>query len=342
MARQPRKTRTKQAETEKLVAAIKFVAASHRTGGAIYQDHFTIQNKTVIAFDGILAAGALIDEDLCVYPNIKQVLASIDHCKTASSLTQINPQMLRISSSSFRANIQCTDASRMQHAWPDDPTVAINQGFIEALIIAGKLVSDTADNVIQASVMVTDHMVASTDNGMAIQIWTGIGTCGHTVAVPKVFINLLAKTSKEPSYLGIGKNSLTVFYTDNSWYRTQLYDVSWPPIDRVFTHSDDVVFGALEPDFHKAVADVLPFVESNVMFIADNIIASHTTNEHGAFAAMKFSMGNFKTNAKHLSLLKDMSVQMYGIYDIPDNEIFYANGVTSHKMLVRLAISPME
>lgn len=341
MARQPRKSRTKASvkETEKLISAVKFVANATNVRGQVYTDHLMICKRTIIAFDGIIAAGAIIDEDLMACPSIKQLLAAIDHCQSASALTQVSPDLLRISSSKFRANIDCVSPTLMQDAWPDNVLCEINQALIDALILAGNIVTDSADRVIQCSVQLTDNIVAATDGGIAVQIWTGVSTCGHTLAIPKMFINKLAKTAKQPTHMGVGTNSLTIYYSDYSWMRTQLYAVTWPPIDRVFAHSGEAQFKEFPADFHSGVDDITAFVENNVMFISDNILASHAEPEKGAIYTLSATMGSFKTSAKHLSVLAKLGVTHYGIYDVPDNEVFYAKSDTP---ALRVAISAME
>jgi len=82
-------------------------------------------------------------------------------------------------------------------------------------------------------------------------------------------------------------------------------------------------------------------VEDNTVFINDNVIASHIEPERGSFFVTKAPVGTFKTNIKHLSLLSRLGLTEYAIYDVPGNEIFYAQGMCG-SMPIRAAISAKD
>jgi hypothetical protein len=345
MARRARRAskRAANAEVEQLISAVKFVGASSRLSDHEFQNYFNWHNGQLTATDGVHSAGALTREQLDCCPNIEQLTHAITQCQDSSALTQVTDVLLRVTSPKFRGNIECVRRSAVHEAAPDNPTVAIDQSIIDALVTLSCIASNTATSVIQCVVQLDNYTCSATDGGIAAQIYHGQVLVQTPLAVPKAFIDLLSRTKKTPAWLGVGADALTltIFYTDDSWYKTQLYETKWPNIDNVFTHSGELSFAPIPSDFTVGIDTIKPVTDDNVVYINDNIIASHVAPEKGAFFVMKAPIGTFKTNIKHLALLPKLGVQEYSIYDIPGSEIFYGQGMCG-AMPLRVAVSAMD
>lgn len=266
--------------------------------------------------------------------------SAIAKCKLASALTQESMSILRIKSDKYRANVPCIDPSCFPDIWPDNPCITIDDNFVEALKIAGKLVSTTGSRIIECAIMLSDGIIAATDGKIAVQIFHPYHI-GKTLSIPKLFIQLLEKTKKTPLYAGWSDTTLTIFYNDFSWYRTNLYDVQWPPIDSVFLRTNRITLHELPLEYSTAIDAVKPFVENDIMYIIDNMIASHCEATIGAFHTVSGSMGHFKTSSKHLSLLPELRITQFGIYDNPNEELLFGCGQVGNYN-IRVAISGME
>jgi hypothetical protein len=90
----------------------------------------------------------------------------------------------------------------------------------------------------------------ATNTTVLFEYWHGIDLPPWGFAIPKAFAAAIVKTPKKPTGFGFGERSVTIWFEDGSWLKTQLFNVSeWPNIDKQFEYTffpSDVPEGLFE------------------------------------------------------------------------------------------------
>lgn len=273
------KAAKKKQEAPKIVKALEFVSLAQRDTGAPYQTHVRMGFKTLTACDGVLTAGALIDEDIIACPHSATLLAALKKCSGALALAQVDNSRLSVRAGSFQVFIQCAEGSLLTDMQPDVPTHAADDRLRTALSKVAPLIAENAQRVIGACAYLRPGSVQTTNGHMILEAWHGLDMPG-AMLVPKAFIAALGKVDKPIQAVGATGSSLTVYFDDKSWLKTQLYAEKWPDCDSLLNRETNAV--RLPEGFFDAVDHVKPFVTDNHIRIRPGFIASH--NDEGAGA----------------------------------------------------------
>src|SRR4051812_42053534 len=110
MARQPR-AKAEPKKSSQLLAALQFCSCVSEKLGAPYETHIALRNNWAIAFNGIVAAGCPIIEDVHTNPHNLLLIEALSKCDDNYSLTQLDSNRLAVKSGKFKAVIPCLDAA---------------------------------------------------------------------------------------------------------------------------------------------------------------------------------------------------------------------------------------
>jgi hypothetical protein len=113
-----------------------------------------------------------------------------------------------------------------------------------------------------------------------IESWHGIDM--PPLAVPKVFAQLIANSDKALSAFGFSNNSVTFYFEDDSWYKTQLYVDKYPDVDRIWQKLDGTHM-PFNADIFDAIAQVTSFMSEDrfIRILADRV-CTHDVEGVGA------------------------------------------------------------
>jgi hypothetical protein len=278
MARQPR---AKPAEPVKstLLTAIEFCSCVTEKLGAPYETHIGLHGNWAIAFNGIVAAGTPIADDIFCYPHNHYLVEALSHCDETFSLTQLSNDRLSVKSGKFKAIVPCLDPKLMQVALPDPQIVGITNEFKKAVEAVGVLADINSDHVLTASVLMNGQSVISTNRKMLLEYWHGLDL-PFNVPLPKQFVAALAKQKKNLSGFGFSDCSATFYFEDGSWLRTQLYSESWPDVSRILNRPANL--WSIDPNFFTALKAVSKFSEDGNVYLDTNMLRSHNNDLQGA------------------------------------------------------------
>ena len=96
MARKPGTKST--ATSNALLEALQFCSCVSEKLGASYETHIGLKDNWAIAFNGIVAAGAPINETLTCYPHTLLLVDALSKCDENFTLTQLDNDRLSIKS----------------------------------------------------------------------------------------------------------------------------------------------------------------------------------------------------------------------------------------------------
>lgn len=298
MARQPRAIKTEN--KSKLLTALEFVSVVSEKLGAPHETHVGLKNKWAVAFNGIVAAGAPIDEDVYCFPHNLLLIEALSKCEEAFSLTQLDNGKLSIKSGKFKAMVPCLDPLLMQEAIPDPMIVGIDNRFRDAVNAVGVLASENAQHVLTASVLMNGQSVISTNRVMIMEHWHSLDLPPN-VPLPKEFVKALVSVKKNLTGFGFSNSSATFYFEDGYWLRTQLYAEAWPDVSRILELKGNL--WSIDPNFFKALSAVAPFSEDGQVYSDTNLLMSHPENTGASYEVTGLPKG-FVYPIKQLLMLK--------------------------------------
>lgn len=330
----PRRQPKELSETEKLVKAIEFLAVAQKDPeknkdlGLTYQAHMALQQSTAVAFDGVLAAGTFVDfGDVRSAPQTFKLLAALKRCKTQYSVTQAENGELIVRSGAFRAAIAAMPLQDLAtlNIYPDQPIVAVDDRLKVAFALLNPLLVENTQYVVTSSLMLTNGVVKATDRALLVEYWHGLQLSQTPIAlvIPKTAVTAVAKTTKKLTSLGFSQQSVTFWFEDNSWIRSQLHTEPYPNTDGIFGFAP--VCSELPKKLKEAVEAVAPFSVDNNVYLNQNEVASHVDNATGATHDCKGLAGGWIFNIKRLldvlnfATHADWTSSKIGVYFQADN-----------------------
>ena len=277
MANRPRsKPETK---TNALLSALQFLQAVTKEAGAVYETHCILYNKWATAYNGILSAGHAIEDDLFACPNNSMLVKALAKCGENFSLTQLDVGRLQVKSDKFKAIVKCIEAIQLTPGFPDPPQYDINDSLKEALIAVGVLANENAQDIVGASIYLSNGSVIATDKRAIFEYWHGL-VLPYGVSIPVHIVDCLAKTKKQLARLGCSNNSVTFYFNDGSWIKTQLYAEPWPDTGRILNQKSSLV--PIPADFFKGLEAVEPFASEGMVYFDAGVLRSHPETGVGA------------------------------------------------------------
>lgn len=272
-------TKKEQEDKNELVKALEYVCLNQRDEGTPGQTHCIITNSDVITFDGIIALGYPIENELSGCPQTKTFLAALKRAKGAYSLTQQSPTALVLQAGRLRATIPCLEPENLASASPDPFCAALPDEWRIGLGIVGDLASETASKVEFASVCVQSGTMLGTDGIIALEYWHGLNM--PRIILPKTFINILKKIPLKIVSFGFSETTFTVYFENAAWIKTQLYEDQWPIEQLNKILSRNIEMYKLPFEFEEALNAVDPFSEGQVI-IRNGKIQTHSKESIGA------------------------------------------------------------
>lgn len=278
MARKP-KPKVEPTKSNGFLEALKFCALITKDVGPINETHVILANQQVSAFNGVLATGHKISEDIRACPQNKLMVEALSKCGENLSITQLDNNRLSIKSNKFKALVPCVENYLLQEAMPDEPIAIIDNRFKEAIQNLSGLNSDDGQRIELASILMNGYSLLATTGTVLFEAWHGIHL-PDGIALPKAVIQPLIKINKNLVRFGFSNNSVTFWFEDQSWLKTQTFAGSWPAIPNVLDTPCHPY--PPPPQFFEAVDAVGPFSSDGNVYFAREVLQSHLDASTGA------------------------------------------------------------
>ncbi len=312
MAR-PKKRTAEQSSPNTLLTALQFCGMITRDIGPINETHICLGANWACAYNGIIACGHPITEDIYACPQSKLIIEALSKCGEHISFTQLDANRLSIKSDKFKAIIPCIDPTLLKLAVPDPPIADIDDRFKEGLSIVGILPNENAQFVYLASILMNGHSLISTTGKIIIEYWHGIDL-PNNIALPKALIDPLTKTNKKLVKFGFSQSSVTFYFEDASWIRSQLYTERWPDIGTILDRPSNA--WPVSGDFWRALEAVGGFTDTGFVYFDAGILRSHDCFEVAGlpkgpiFPAKQLAM--IRPYADRIDFLMDNGLMFFG------------------------------
>lgn len=299
MSKRPIKRKPEQSNV--LLDALQFVSVVTKSEGSPNETNLLLRGRNVIGFNGILAASCPIDTDIHVYPNAELLVKALSRCTEQYSITQLDQDRLAIKSNKFKAIVPCLNPEMMTPTYPDSAVVSLDNRFREALSAVAVLVQEGAQQVYLASVLLDGASLIATTGKVILEAWGGWNLpCG--IGLPKSFATALAKISKNISKFGCSKSSVTVWFEDESWLRTQIFAEPWPDVGRILNGNANL--WSVPVEFYKAIDAIESFSETGDIYFNKDLLRSHADENKGASYECSGIPNGPIFNAKQLKIIQ--------------------------------------
>lgn len=281
------------------------MALAQRDKGAPYQTHVVLRNRTAVAFDGVLAAGHLIDEDLHACPHSMTLLSALRKSEGVLSVTQLAGDRLSVRSGKFRATVKCLPEASIPGIAPDPMVGAMDNRIRKGLEAVSPFIIENSQRVVMASALIRAGSIVATNGHVLLEYWHGIDLPPGLI-VPKVFINALSKIKHNIIGFGFSQSSLTVYFEGDCWLKTQLYNEKWPDCDAILAKHVGVAH-PLPVGFFEALSAVQDFAEDGRVRLFNGRMQTHADSGMGATYELDGLLVKQVTlNAKHLAPLEGL------------------------------------
>lgn len=242
--------------------------------------HFAISDGTVRAFNGVIALCSPIACNINCTPKASTMVQAISKCNETISMSLTATGRLSIKSGPFKAFIECVEDSD-SHLMPEGERVEINgEELLKALRAVEPFIGIDASRKWTMGVLLKGQSVFATNNVCLVEYWLG-DTFPTVVNIPRVAVLEMLRINEPPLYCRIAEKSISFFYEENKWIRTQLYESEWPDLNPILNVPSNPV--ALPEELFLGLENIKPFCnEFGQVFLSSNGVSTSLNENEGA------------------------------------------------------------
>lgn len=319
----PRKPRSKVVETEKpssgLLEAVKFVGMACNDIGPVNERHIYLGGHWAAASNGIITIACPIKEDIFACPYIKFLMEALQ--RSTEFKLHKKENSLQFEANKFKANIPCVDSTLLTIPSPDEAIANITNDLISAFEIAGSLIDENGQEIIDVSFLLNGRSVISSNRAIIFECWHGLDL-PKGLSLPKAIIAPLSKSKKKLSKIGGSQSSLTFYFEDESWIKTQLFNKEWPSIDFLLDRPSDPK--PLPAGLWEGLSAIAPFSPDGACHFRQGRIQSHAIENAGASYEVPGLPDGLSFTIKQLSLIKPF---IHSIDFKPEISMFFGDKI---------------
>jgi len=291
----------KPAASAPLVEALDFVSVG-TADFQPWQRYVKLVDKMAVTFNGQIAAGYPIAEELTLCPQLDKFKIALNRCGKTLTISETPSAQISVKGDKLRALVKCLQPEELPPCQPDPMICEIGDIIKETFKVCGVLASEAAERVIEASLLLEANTCTGTNGAAILQHWHGVNL-PPAMVVSKLFAAAIAKQAKPLTGFGFSWNadqtqvsSVTFWFEGGAWIKTQCYADKWPDINAVLnvasvpTETNGELFEAIEAVSH--------FNEDGYVTFAENKVMSHDNDGVGAQFPVKGLTGGKKFNGK--------------------------------------------
>ena len=301
MAKPKKRTAEAVSEPSTLLAALKFCGLVTQDIGPINATHIHLGANWATASNGIVSCSHPIAEDIYACPQSRLIIEALSKCNENISFNQLDASKLSIKSGKFKAIVPCIDPTLLNIALPDSPVALINERFKEGLSIVGILPNENAQSVHLASILMNGQSLISTTGKLILEYWHGLDLPPE-ISLPKAIVEPITKTSKKLAQFGFSQSSVTFYFEDGSWVKSQLYVEKWPDISAILDRPSNA--WPVPGDFFAGVEAIAGFTESGFVYLDQGCLRSHENAAQGAAYEIAGLPKGLAFPAKQLAMIR--------------------------------------
>lgn len=301
-----RKTRARKPKAlpnSSLIRALKLVQPLMKKAGDVSQQHCLVHDNLLVASTGMITIGTRIQEDLSACPHVNQFLDALQCCEEETSITQLSDYALSVMSGDFKAVVACVTHNEIERAPElEEAKYPINDSVKNAFAALLPLVSESPENLLFGSVLLQSGSAVATNGACLVEYWHGLDL--PTIFIPKQAASIISKHPAELQFFGFSGNAITFYFSDESFVRTELYNLPVPEYQKYLNIETDPK--PLPKDFFKAVESIRSFSKDETIYFKDGFVSSNQNGDMTTFKIKIAIESDLILNSKHLMTLKHL------------------------------------
>lgn len=269
-----------------MLDALRFVASAVAKKDYVPElTHFKIRNERVTGYNGIIALSSDIGVDIDTCPNATKLIAAVRACPNDTIALNMTPAgKLAIKSGSFKSFIDCLTEETAVFVEPEGVEIAISEQFLPGIKRLAPLMGIDASRPWSMGIRVSNQSLFATNNTMLAEYWVG-DTFPLDVVIPAAAVAELIRINENPIKVQLTENSISFWFSETRWMRTQLVESSgWPTemvikiLNGLSSATNQVTF---HEDFFPSIERLKPFLEDagTVYLDADRVATSKHEGE---------------------------------------------------------------
>lgn len=299
-----------------MLDALRFVASAVAKKDYVPElMHFKIRDERVTGFNGIVALSSDIGVDINTCPNAAKLIAAIRACPDETiALNMTATGRLAIKSGAFKSFIDCLPDEPAVWVEPEGVEIEISEHFLPGIKRVAPLMGVDASRPWAMGIRVSGQSLFVTNNTMLVEYWIG-DNFPLDVVIPAAAIAELIRIDEHPTKVQLTENSISFWFGENRWMRSQLVESSgWPQdiVSRILAGLTKESIAAQAPfvdGFFEAVETLKPFVEeAGTIFIDPGKLG--TSKNEGEGTSVDITTGVEMMQAYHhrnLMLLSEVA-----------------------------------
>ncbi len=296
-----------------LLEALKFISVAQHSEGENWQTHCLIDNDRISAYDGGLSAGIKVEPtSIHACPHTKTLIEALSRCEDSVSITQLDSGRLSVKSGKFRALVPCLEMDLLGPPFPDDPCATLTDALKTALGSVSQAADDNPGEhqPYKGAILMGPGSVTASNGHVLLQAWHGIDLPPN-ILLPKASALIIAKQKKEMKRFGFSLNSVTFYFDDESYIKTQLFAFEkYPDFERILNVSDRQ-FVPMVSGFFEALDKVESFSETKAVYIHSGALHSHPEEQQkGASFDVEGLQLEAIFNIEYLKICKDHMIDV--------------------------------
>lgn len=250
-----------------------------------YQKFVRLSGNMAVTFNGQIAAGHPIAEELTLCPQLDKMKTALARCGKSLVISETPGNQVSVKGDKLRALVPCLSNELLPPVAPDMPYDIPCEILKEAFKVCGELASEAGEKAIYASLLLEANTCTGTNGAAILQFWHGIDL-PPAMVLPKSFTAAIAKQSKPITGFGFSWSptgivgSVTFWFEGGAWIKTQCYSDRWPSLTDVLDRPSHPVktFGGL----FEAVEAVSHFNDQGLITFGQDKVMSHESDAVGA------------------------------------------------------------
>lgn len=305
------KEKAKPSETAlSLIRGLDFVSVCQKKAGPVQLQFCKIGSGWICASNEILTAAHPIAEDLEACPNTLQFLEALKEGGKAQalSITQLTGTALAVTSAAFRGLVPCVDPSEIKIPAPDPVAGQMGDSIKAALRACGALVSESAQFIAYAAVLLKSGVAVGCTGQSLIEYWHGFNL-PEGLLIPKTAALAVADVDQPLTGFGFSPSSLTFYFENGAFIKTQLYAERYPDYSALFAGFENVFWYSVPKEFFEGLKALEPFGKGYAFFENETLYSDESKDLASSYKVEGLP-GEIAFNIRQMLSLKNQTRQI--------------------------------
>lgn len=235
-------------------------------GIATYAPYCLFQPGWLVGYDGVVASGYRIAEDLHCAPQTETFRNAIAKAGNPFSLTILSSGTLVVTGDKVRVEVPTLRPDEIPNVQPDAPRASVSETLREAILDVSKVTTARHARAIASAVFLRGDTATGTNGGTILECYHGLSLPSQWL-LPTEFALALEKIKHRPTHIGWSDATFTIWYGHNAWIRTNIYTDSYPDTDIMYARllSYNAELRPVPPEMLNALMTLKPFLEDDTI-----------------------------------------------------------------------------